>query len=204
MAPKPIQPNENASKLGTKSRRRTTPDRRSNRVEKSRGVNRVGHHGDAFLGCRWVTIAAKLRNERAQTHDRGIRSQKSIKGSLVSEDCFDQLKKIDESHQSRSVILHGNVYDLFPSNGQYVPLMHALIDQSAVQGKLRVIYELNSSIRILAHDDTLPDFAANSKQPETRGQQILREAWVSWKLGKSANDQAIAEMLSVGKKSAAN
>ena len=113
----------------------------------------------------------------------------------MSTEFFDRLDRIDQSRQARSVILHGNIYDLFRSQNKYVPLMDCLIDKYAVEGRLRVIYELNSSIRILAHGDAQPDFVDNARQPETKGHAILRDAWVSWKLGKSANDQAIAEML---------
>ena len=113
----------------------------------------------------------------------------------MSSEFFEQLDQIDKSRQARSVILHGNIYDLFPSGGKYVPLMDSLIDKYAVPGRLRVIYELNSSIRILAHDDEQPDFVDNARQPETKGHARLRDAWVSWKLGKSADDQAISEML---------
>ncbi len=118
----------------------------------------------------------------------------------MSDTFFNRLREIEKSHQARTAIVHGNVYDLFPSGDRFVPLLDALIDEYAAPGKLRVIYELNASIRILAHDDAKPDYATHAKQPETRGHRRLRDAWASWRLGQSSNDQAIKDMLAIGKK----
>jgi AAA+ superfamily predicted ATPase len=78
---------------------------------------------------------------------------------------YSQLAAIYNSEQSRSLILCGNVYDLFRHGDDYIPLIPFLCDKSKTDGLIRVVYELNGPIRILDDRDK------------------LKNAWISWKAG---------------------
>jgi len=72
--------------------------------------------------------------------------------------------QIINSGQSRTLVLTGNITDLFftgGAQGDYVPLMNFLTEQWSVQGTLLVSYELNGPIRFLNEAD----------------EQKVREAW---------------------------
>jgi hypothetical protein len=81
------------------------------------------------------------------------------------QDFFAALAAIFNSEQSRSVILSGNVYDLFRSNDSYEPLIPFLSAKMKTDGLIRIVYELNGPIRILDDKDK------------------LKNAWISWKAG---------------------
>ena len=55
--------------------------------------------------------------------------------------------RIINSGQSRSLVLTGNITDLFYSHGDdegaYVPLVELLVDKWSIKGSLLVVYELN-------------------------------------------------------------
>jgi hypothetical protein len=78
---------------------------------------------------------------------------------------YSQLAAIYNSEQSRSLILCGNVYDLFQHGDKYIPLIPFLCDKSKTDGLIRIVYELNGPIRILDDRDK------------------LKNAWISWKAG---------------------
>ena len=78
---------------------------------------------------------------------------------------FKQLAGILNSQQARSVILSGNVYDLFYSGTEYVPLIPFVSGKSAVKGLVRIVYEQNGPIRFL------------------EGRDKLKNAWIAWKSG---------------------
>ncbi len=78
---------------------------------------------------------------------------------------YSQLAAIYNSEQSRSLILCGNVYDLFQHGDKYIPLIPFLCDKSKTEGLIRIVYELNGPIRILDDRDK------------------LKNAWISWKAG---------------------
>lgn len=80
-------------------------------------------------------------------------------------DFFRQMAAIFNSNQSRSVILSGNVYDLFAIGDDYVPLLPFVTEKTKTDGLIRIVYEQNGPIRIL--DD----------------QDKLKNAWISWKAG---------------------
>lgn len=80
-------------------------------------------------------------------------------------DFFKQLAGILNSQQARSVILSGNVYDLFYEGKEYVPLIQFVSGKSAVKGLVRIVYEQNGPIRIL------------------EGRDKLKNAWIAWKSG---------------------
>lgn len=78
---------------------------------------------------------------------------------------FSHLARVLNSQQARSLIVHGNVYDLFFDGESYQPLLPFLCAKCRVPGLNLIVYELNGPIRIL--DD--PDG--------------LRSAWIKWKTG---------------------
>ena len=78
---------------------------------------------------------------------------------------FAKLAKILNSDQSRSIIVCGNVYDLFHDGSDYVPLIPFLCNKSRTKGVIRVVYELNGPVRVL--DD----------------REKLRNSWITWKAG---------------------
>lgn len=78
---------------------------------------------------------------------------------------FKQLAGILNSQQARSVILSGNVYDLFFDGTEYVPLIPFVSGKSAVKGLVRIVYEQNGPIRFL------------------EGRDKLKNAWIAWKSG---------------------
>jgi hypothetical protein len=73
--------------------------------------------------------------------------------------------RIINSGQSRSLVLTGNITDLFYCDGDepggYVPLVDLLVNHWAIKGSLLVIYELNGPIRFLSGAD----------------EQKMRDAW---------------------------
>ena len=81
-------------------------------------------------------------------------------------DFFRRLARIFNSGQSRCVILHGNIYDLFWNDREYVPLISFVQEKTGVAGLIRLVYELNGPIRVNPED-----------------YDRLRDAWVNWKTG---------------------
>ena len=102
---------------------------------------------------------------------------------------FSRLARVLNSGQSRSVLLTGEVHDLFHAGGGgeiesgeepgYVPLIDFLTRRCQVPGITQLVYELNGPIRLVGSADW----------------ETLRDGWVSWRLGKSADELAVAAML---------
>ena len=78
---------------------------------------------------------------------------------------FPKLASIFNSEQSRSVILSGNIYDLYPVEDEYLPVISFLTKKSETDGLVRIVYEQNGPIRILDQRDK------------------VKNAWISWKAG---------------------
>jgi len=89
---------------------------------------------------------------------------------------YKKFARIINARQSRSVILCGNVYDLFRHEGTYLPLIDFLLKKIEHPNIMQVVYELNGPIRI-------------------EDKQMLKEAYIAGKAGKSANDIAIENSL---------
>ena len=98
----------------------------------------------------------------------------------VKYEFFTQLAEFFNSDQSRSVILSGNVYDLFFNGQEYVPLIPFVAEKSATDGLIRLVYELNGPIRILDAKDK------------------LKNAWIAWKSGVDTDTLLIRGMKSRG------
>ncbi len=105
------------------------------------------------------------------------------------QDFYRSLATIFNSQQSRSVIVSGNVYDLFPYEGEYIPLLTTLANKSQTKGLIRIVYELNGPIRILDDRDK------------------LKNAWIAWKAGfdidtlliKGLNEEGEGEVQRLGR-----
>jgi hypothetical protein len=93
-----------------------------------------------------------------------------------------QLARILNAGQSRSVLLAGNVHDLFfaeaSAGGDYLPLLPCLCHRFKVEGLARITYELNGPIRFV--DD--------------REKQLVRNAWIRFRTGQDL-DQFILKGL---------
>ena len=98
-------------------------------------------------------------------------------------DFFIRLARLLNSGQARSVLLCGNIYDLFWDGVGYVPLNEFLLKKTATPGLLQLVYELNGPVRM--------DDAARDK---------LRGAWVEWKAGVDANTLALEQLRKKGSK----
>jgi hypothetical protein len=90
---------------------------------------------------------------------------------------FSRLARIINSGQSRSIILSGNVNDLYFDGSQYVPLTQFLLERTRIGGMIQIVYELNGPVRVNESD--------RSK---------LREAWAAWKTGVDLGSLAIKDM----------
>lgn len=91
---------------------------------------------------------------------------------------FGQLARMINAGQSRSIILSGNIYDLYFDGQQYVPIVPFLTAKTRVPGIIQVVYELNGPIRISDED--------RSK---------LRNAWAAWKMGTRPDNLPIKEVV---------
>jgi SpoVK/Ycf46/Vps4 family AAA+-type ATPase len=95
--------------------------------------------------------------------------------------------RIINSGQARTLILTGNIHDLFQcataETVEYVPLASLLMSAWNVSGIIPLVYELNGPIRFV--------------QPADRG--LLRDAWLRWRTGYDADTLAVETMLSAGK-----
>lgn len=96
--------------------------------------------------------------------------------------------RILNSRQSRTLVLTGNVYDLFcltsPDGSQdYVTLIDFLGAQWKIPNGILIVYEINGPVRF-----------ANDTDKET-----IKNAWLKWRTGLDANEIAIKRMLSNSK-----
>lgn len=118
---------------------------------------------------------------------------------------FTQLASIVNAGQSRSLILAGQVHDLFyaptatPPNatptlgnppGAYVPLVDFLCDRCRIDGLLLLVYELNGPIRVMSS----PPSKSSKAKTSGGGWGQIKKAWVSWKAGVD-HDQLILQAL---------
>lgn len=90
---------------------------------------------------------------------------------------FSQLARMINSGQARSIVVAGNVNDLYFDGEKYVPIVAFLQSKTRVSGIIQVVYELNGPVRLSEED--------RSK---------LREAWAAWKTGVDTNSLAIKDL----------
>lgn len=99
--------------------------------------------------------------------------------------------RILNSGQTRSLLLTGNVYDLFCLTGadgeqDYVTLLDLLTSYWKVGDRILIVYELNGPIRFVSAAD----------------RDKVKDAWLKWRVGLDANQIAIERMLSPAKSAA--
>lgn len=90
---------------------------------------------------------------------------------------FTQLASTINSGLARSIILAGNVNDLYFDGNQYVPLVPFLLTKTSVPGLIQIVYELNGPVRM-------------SEEHRLK----LREAWAAWKTGVDVNTLALKDL----------
>ncbi len=90
---------------------------------------------------------------------------------------FTRFARILNSGQSRSVILCGNIYDLFWEGENYVPLIPFVCKKASAGGVIQLVYELNGPIRLSSEDH-----------------RELADAWIRWKTGVDADTLTIRDM----------
>ncbi|PHS05513.1 MAG: hypothetical protein COA78_15185 [Blastopirellula sp.] len=101
---------------------------------------------------------------------------------------YSRFGKIINSGQSRSIIVCGNIYDLFWNGNEYVPLIPFFIEKTRPAGRIQIVYELNGPVRMSEADEA-----------------TLCDAWVKWKLGLKSNSSSMtaksiyADILSIRK-----
>lgn len=108
-----------------------------------------------------------------------VSQSKTSNATASSYPFFGKLARMINSGQARSIIISGNVNDLFFDGEQYVPIVPYLLHKTRVPGIIHVVYELNGPIR-LQDDD----------------RERLREAWAAWKTGLDAYSLALKELTS--------
>ena len=111
---------------------------------------------------------------------------------------FSRLAQIINAGLARSIILAGEVHDLFFSptagpdgRGAYVPLVTYLCDRCALPGLIVLVYEVNGPIRVL--DAAAPVSPTSTDHALARWDKI-KSAWLHWKLA-THPDQLILQTL---------
>jgi hypothetical protein len=106
--------------------------------------------------------------------------------STVPSTFLKQAGKILNSGQARTLLLTGNIHDLFfkktGDSEDYVPLLPFLVHHWDLPNFILIIHELNGPIRFL-HD-------AHA--------ELMKRAWVKWRTGLNSEDIAIQRMLNKG------
>src|SRR5262245_24919390 len=100
-----------------------------------------------------------------------------------------QAGRVLNSGQARTLLLTGNVYDLFGPVGaeqDYVPLLNLLTTEWDLPNYILIVYELNGPIRFVREADA----------------EKVRDAWLKWRSGYDADELAIKRMLARGKAAA--
>ena len=96
---------------------------------------------------------------------------------------FGHLARIINSGQARSIVISGNIYDLYFDGKQYVPMLAFIQSKTQITGLIQVVYELNGPVRVSDEDKVK-----------------LREAWSAWKNGIAIDAIPMREVLNDGSK----
>ncbi len=92
-------------------------------------------------------------------------------------DFFSRFARIFNSGQSRSVMLSGNIYDLYWDGESYQPLIPFLCTKSRTDGLVQLVFELNGPIRVTDED-----------------RAKLKDAWAAWKGGADLDTLRLREL----------
>lgn len=91
--------------------------------------------------------------------------------------------RVLNSGQSRTLLLTGNIHDLYRSRTSdgiaYLPLMEFLVGRWDLEDFIIVVYELNGPIRFLRECDSAK----------------VRDAWLRWRVGMSSDEIDVQRML---------
>ncbi len=115
-----------------------------------------------------------------------IQSNATVDSSMVappSYPFFARLASTINSGQARSIVVAGNVNDLYFDGTQYSPLVPFLLAKTKVPGLIHVVYELNGPVRM-------------SDEHRLK----IREAWAAWKTGVDVNTLVIKDVTSESSK----
>jgi hypothetical protein len=100
-----------------------------------------------------------------------------------------QSGRVLNSGQARTLLLTGNINDLFGPAGpeqNYVPLLTLLTAEWDLPAYILIVYELNGPIRFVREADA----------------DKVRDAWLKWRSGYDSNELAVKRMLARGKTAA--
>lgn len=84
---------------------------------------------------------------------------------------WSDLRTILNSKQSRTVVVSGNIHDLFWDGAKYVPLVQYMKDKAKPVGYIQIVLELNGPLRMSSAD-----------------RAELKNAWCSWKADIKENE----------------
>lgn len=104
-------------------------------------------------------------------------------------DFLKQAGRVLNSGQARTLLLTGNINDLFGPAGaeqNYVPLLTLLTAEWDLSNYILIVYELNGPIRFVREADS----------------EKVRDAWLKWRSGYDSNELAVKRMLAKGKTAA--
>lgn len=87
---------------------------------------------------------------------------------------YSKYARLLNSRQSRTVVLYGNVYDLFWNGSEYVTLLQFLIKKTASPSTIQAVYELNGPIRFT-------------------DEKTVKDAYIEYKSSKNLRDLLIAK-----------
>ena len=100
---------------------------------------------------------------------------------METPDFFTRFARLLNSGQARSVLLCGEIHDLFWDGERHTALIPFLLKKTQTAGIVQVVYELNGPIRLSDAD-----------------RDRLRGAWVEWKSGFDANALALRDLQQKG------
>jgi len=95
-----------------------------------------------------------------------------------------KLSQVFNSGQSKSVLLYGNIYDLFKTGEEWVPLIPYITSELKTSNRIQIVYELNGPIQ----------FSNNDKKK-------IKQAYLRWKTDYDENDLAIARVAGTSRNS---
>jgi hypothetical protein len=90
---------------------------------------------------------------------------------------FTKFARMLNSGQTRSVVVCGNVYDLFWDSDRYIPLIPFLRRKAQAERLIHLVYELNGPIRL-----------------ELTERSDLCDAWVRWRSGVDIDSLALRDL----------
>jgi hypothetical protein len=111
----------------------------------------------------------------------------NVLGNAVSYPFFSTFARSLNAGVSRSILLSGEIHDLFYSEktANYVPLLDFLTDRCQIPGLFLLVYELNGPVRLITSGGTCGGDAAWLK---------LQAAWVAWKLNTSPEELVLQSL----------